>query len=190
MTRWTRKHFIRPDDLAITEAHAMADHGLGAVSFDGPDDAPVWTPAPPIEGQGHRPVRLKLCRTRGWNLQAASTALNGRAARAVTRPGPFGNVYSHPASAFGFEAPFYGAKITRWANGDPQRERHALLVEAFAIWILDSYEGEKQSDRVRAELIGLNLACFCPSHLPCHADVLLAIANGRAIRTALPWRTA
>jgi hypothetical protein len=31
---------------------------------------------------------------------------------------------------------------------------------------------------IRAELRGKNLACWCPSGEPCHADVLLEIANG------------
>ncbi|MGX1809731.1 DUF4326 domain-containing protein [Nocardia sp. NPDC055321] len=30
---------------------------------------------------------------------------------------------------------------------------------------------------VRAELAGRDLACWCPLHLPCHADVLLEFAN-------------
>ncbi len=30
---------------------------------------------------------------------------------------------------------------------------------------------------IRAELRGKNLACWCPLDQPCHADVLLAIAN-------------
>ena len=31
--------------------------------------------------------------------------------------------------------------------------------------------------RARLELRGKNLACWCPEGVPCHADVLLAIAN-------------
>ena len=40
------------------------------------------------------------------------------------------------------------------------------------------------SGRVRAELAGLDLMCWCPLTdvngvaVPCHADLLLAIANG------------
>jgi hypothetical protein len=30
------------------------------------------------------------------------------------------------------------------------------------------------------ELRGLNLACWCPPHSPCHANVLLEIANPKA----------
>lgn len=33
-------------------------------------------------------------------------------------------------------------------------------------------------DALRAELAGLDLACWCPLDRPCHADVLLTLANG------------
>ena len=33
-------------------------------------------------------------------------------------------------------------------------------------------------DRVRSELAGRDLTCWCPEDQPCHADVLLEIANG------------
>ena len=33
------------------------------------------------------------------------------------------------------------------------------------------------SDQIRADLAGRDLACWCPLDQPCHADVLLALAN-------------
>lgn len=33
-------------------------------------------------------------------------------------------------------------------------------------------------DDVRRELVGRDVACYCPADVPCHADVLLALANG------------
>lgn len=33
-------------------------------------------------------------------------------------------------------------------------------------------------DEIRHDLAGKNLACWCPPDQPCHADVLLQIANG------------
>jgi hypothetical protein len=38
--------------------------------------------------------------------------------------------------------------------------------------------GQKARDSL-AELRGKNLACWCPLDQPCHADVLLELANGR-----------
>lgn len=35
-------------------------------------------------------------------------------------------------------------------------------------------------DEIRTELAGKNLACWCDLDMPCHADVLLTIANGAA----------
>jgi Domain of unknown function (DUF4326) len=35
------------------------------------------------------------------------------------------------------------------------------------------------ADDVRRELAGADLACWCPPGEPCHADVLLEVANGR-----------
>jgi hypothetical protein len=48
---------------------------------------------------------------------------------------------------------------------------------AFAIWAWAPAQADFRS-KVRRELRGLNLACWCPLDGPCHADTLLAIANG------------
>lgn len=37
-------------------------------------------------------------------------------------------------------------------------------------------------DEIRDELAGRNLACWCPIDEPCHADVLLELANGGSDR--------
>ncbi|WP_458683641.1 DUF4326 domain-containing protein [Prescottella equi] len=45
-------------------------------------------------------------------------------------------------------------------------------------WIRIGPRGSAVSiDEVRRELAGRDLACWCPVSLPCHADVLLEIAN-------------
>jgi hypothetical protein len=38
------------------------------------------------------------------------------------------------------------------------------------------------ADMIRAELAGKTLVCWCKPEHPCHADVLLAIANGEVSR--------
>ena len=56
----------------------------------------------------------------------------------------------------------------KWARGvaaDLFRER--LLTDELAINL----------DDVRRELRGKDLACWCPLDQPCHADVLLELAN-------------
>jgi hypothetical protein len=51
-------------------------------------------------------------------------------------------------------------------------------VRLFREWVT----APEQSDllvQVRHQLVGFNLACWCPLDLPCHADVLLELANAR-----------
>ena len=59
----------------------------------------------------------------------------------------------------------------RVSNGD--RARAVALFRTHAIGIPPWTESQ-----IRAELRGRDLACWCPLGQPCHADVLLEIANG------------
>lgn len=69
---------------------------------------------------------------------------------------------------------------TKWGNPHPlelgreeavARYREDLLGGKLAISVAD----------VEAELAGRDLACYCPLDAPCHADVLLEIANRRKL---------
>lgn len=40
------------------------------------------------------------------------------------------------------------------------------------------YGSESYVEQIRRELAGKDLMCWCPLDMPCHADVLLEIANG------------
>jgi hypothetical protein len=65
------------------------------------------------------------------------------------------------------------ARPSRWGNPFPAGH-HRTVEEAVALyreWIAD------QADDVRAELAGRDLCCWCPLDRPCHADVLLELAN-------------
>lgn len=42
---------------------------------------------------------------------------------------------------------------------------------------ISCYRDPWGADRIRNELAGFDLACWCPLDQPCHADVLLEIAN-------------
>ena len=72
------------------------------------------------------------------------------------------------------------AQGTRWGNpfllaadGTANRER---AVEEFREALLDGRLDITVED-VRRQLRGQNLGCWCPLDRPCHADVLLEIAN-------------
>lgn len=70
----------------------------------------------------------------------------------------------------------FGNPFTVGRDGD-----HGEVVRRFAEWAMDPAQ-EEYRRRVRAELRGKDLICWCRSPsdfapLPCHATVLLRIAN-------------
>lgn len=63
---------------------------------------------------------------------------------------------------------------------------HADVVRSFTHWLKrdlshrsaeNCYGKPPTTKEIKAALRGKNLACFCPPDKPCHADVLLRIAN-------------
>lgn len=72
----------------------------------------------------------------------------------VTRPGPFGNPFT-PVKK-------HNEKIRKEA------------VEKYEVWLRNNGDFLK---KVRQELRGKNLMCFCRIGSVCHADVLLKYAN-------------
>ena len=117
-----------------------------------------------------RPQRMQVSRKAGFNLQAASLALNGLPAKLITRPGPWGNPFSIDDMA------------TRY--GPDRAAAQAKAVELCGQWLKGTLDpalspGEPPTRAViRAELSGHNLACWCKAGTPCHADVLIELANG------------
>jgi hypothetical protein len=61
--------------------------------------------------------------------------------------------------------------------GGSKEEQKAAAAAAFRPW---AYAPERAAyrERVRRELRGKDLVCWCKPGKPCHADVLLEIANG------------
>ena len=107
-----------------------------------------------------KPVRIQLSRKKGWRKPFNTVV--------VSRPSKWGNIFS--------------IKLARTFHPhESEINLAARCVRAFEA-ILD------ESDRreIRAELRGKNLACWCKLWdekglrtlaFPCHADVLLKIAN-------------
>lgn len=117
-----------------------------------------------------KPQRMQLSRQRGFNLEASSRAINGLPAKRVTRPGRWGNPFTieETAKRYGLDAEAAQAKAValcgQWLRGtlDPT---------------LSPGPAPSRAD-IRAELRGHNLACWCRPGTPCHADVLIEMANG------------
>jgi len=70
------------------------------------------------------------------------------------------------------------ARPTKWGNpyaGDGPADR-AVVTRCFAEYMARPEQADLVAE-VRRELRGKDLACWCPLDQPCHADVLLKIAN-------------
>ena len=66
----------------------------------------------------------------------------------------------------------------RWGNPYGVGEfGDAKQVVALNRWLLALPQMEIYREAVRSELAGKPLACYCKPDQPCHADVLLEIAN-------------
>ena len=69
----------------------------------------------------------------------------------------------------------YVGRPGRWGNPFPVAEHGpAVAVELYRAWLL---EHPDLLAAARAELAGRPLACWCSLGTPCHADVLLDLAN-------------
>ena len=117
-----------------------------------------------------KPVRIQLSRRKGFNLQAVSIATNGLPAVKVTRPGPWGN-------PFRVGSEFCRPKMT---PGGGQLSNTVVDAD-HAVRLYRRFTAREVHTQVEAyqKLRGKNLACFCPLDQPCHADVLIEIANSQ-----------
>ena len=115
------------------------------------------------------PVRLQLSRKAGFNLQALSREVNGLPARKVDRSTGYGNPWSINRHESG-----------RWYVDGPGTAPRGIVCaneEGARVVAVDPFRKEALRLGVSNALRGHNLACWCAPAAPCHADVLLEIAN-------------
>lgn len=119
------------------------------------------------------PKRIQRKRTAGWRMPEG--------AQYVGRPGPWGNPISF--MDVGEQYPSLNdhqvaTLIVRDFKVLVDRGRLAFPNWRFADGTRGPVEWTYPSPgRIRAELAGHDLACWCPLDQPCHADVLLELAN-------------
>ncbi len=103
------------------------------------------------------PKRIQRKRQRGWRMPENAVY--------VGRPGKWGN-------------PFVVGKPYRDLFGPAQPCTQEMAVKWFRAWLTadDGFGGKRLLEDIEA-LRGKNLACWCRLDRPCHADVLLEIAN-------------
>lgn len=128
----------------------------------------------------HPPHRVQLSRKKGWRLPPNTVV--------VSRPSKWGNPYR-------LDDNHHSWSLLPWLS----RERAQALVDYYRLaatgWLTVPYTRVPRPDvgpqaftfgaHLVAEaaphaLKGKNLACWCALDMPCHADVLLELANGSA----------
>lgn len=119
-----------------------------------------------------RPIRIQRKRTKGWKMPPNTVS--------VTRPGPFGNPFQLGGYFKIGRGEGHGGFAWLQVLKDLADETYTLIdTNERAVAFYSLYRRlypltAKEIEKLR----GKNLACFCALDQPCHADVLLEIANG------------
>jgi hypothetical protein len=103
--------------------------------------------------------RIQLSRRKGWRKPEGAIV--------VSRPSKWGNPY----------------KLSDYPSAMPMNQRSAHAIDCFRRLLLGQIAEPRVAlpftvEDVRSELAGKDLACWCRLSDACHADVLLAVANG------------
>lgn len=125
----------------------------------------------------NKPIRIQRKRTKGFNLQAQSP--DGRPVVSVCRPGKWGNPYI-VRTEYWFPNNIYTVDIegAKEYSFDTKHDATQFAKDMYREYVIYMHEASGNFlDDIKTELVGKHLACFCPLDSPCHADVLLEIAN-------------
>ena len=124
--------------------------------------------------------RIRLSRARGWRKPENTVV--------VARPSLWGNPFSaeiphgetlQPRETRAHLVAMYRRWLTSGERFIEIAEAMPLVDERGQVWRMNARHTTRPTPReIRQELGGKNLACWCPLDQPCHADVLLELANG------------
>lgn len=124
-----------------------------------------------------QPIRVQRKRTKGFNLQAESSARNGLPCVYVGRPTQYGNPFkpdlcnNAEKAVNAFRALL--ALDYKWFRQNPG---YSYLAGAIMTW--QPLKKAADVDELLQPLRGKNLACWCAEDAEfCHADILLEMAN-------------
>lgn len=119
------------------------------------------------------PQRIQRQRTKGWRKPEGAVY--------VGRGSKWGNPYR-----IGDESAFMSTGMPVYGIEEPLTAED--VVQLYKLDLQHSMLGPGIYDRIRAELAGKDLMCWCPLHKACHADVLLELANGDRLPVGTPVR--
>lgn len=110
------------------------------------------------------PERIQLRRTKGWRKPDGAIV--------VARPSKWGNPYGVSGETDAAAAVALYVDLIERCSLDTVEPK--LRHDGLGVWDRDI------KATIRAHLRGKDLACWCPLDQPCHADVLLELANEEA----------
>jgi hypothetical protein len=130
------------------------------------------------------PYRVQLSRAKGWRMPDGAIKVDRSTrwgnpfepGRRVIAPGAYGSLAS----------PYHGCQASgTYGSGPRKYEIRKVRGRAEAVALFASYVRRDPSGWPPGEIFwglgGSPLACWCPLDEPCHADILLAVANGRRL---------
>ena len=117
------------------------------------------------------PIRVQRKRVKGYRMPENT--------KSVTRPGKFGNPYKIGMhNIFDIKDRITGKSLKDYLI-EKNGENKYHTVEDVLLAYRQKINGSQAMQRViKYYLKGKILACFCPLNKPCHADILLEVANG------------
>ena len=123
------------------------------------------------------PQRIQRKRAKGWRMPPG--------AKYVGRPGRWGNPFLvhrvDCSTGLGMCWSIYsdhGGLVVEHIDNPAEAARQAVDLFELHIGPMGSYEDDDEMlERLVLDLGGRDLVCWCPLSQPCHADVLLKLAN-------------
>lgn len=136
-----------------------------------------------------KPKRIQRKRTKGWRMPEGAIY--------VGRPTRFGNPFqAYKCDCCGYwdvrddnevtylvdhtyvRQPHVQADRTTWTTqSQASAEAARLYADELTYWVGGRMSWDPEFAEAVASLRGSDLACWCPLNQPCHADVLLEVAN-------------
>ncbi|NUO35598.1 MAG: DUF4326 domain-containing protein [Dermatophilaceae bacterium] len=139
--------------------------------------------------KAQRPKRIQRKRTKGWRMPASAIY--------VGRPTVFGNPFCAVKSeccgywdvrddngvtylvdhSYVHQAEVRADQRTWTTQREAARQAVLLYHDELTYWVGGRMEWDRSFREAVETLRGKDLACWCPLDQPCHADVLLEVAN-------------
>lgn len=120
------------------------------------------------------PQRIQRQRTKGWRTPLCSCGCGKPAIYVGRQRG--GDTWANPYKVGDWvqiESPSIYEPHHTYVYGPGPLSAHVAVL-LFRVWVESRPE---LTEQIREELAGHDLACWCPLDQPCHADVLIELAN-------------